>query len=98
MDIGPNFPPVFRASEPEILINSGNTESDSTQDNSRVYSDHEYVPGYIHKRRCTILGTEYLMHWKYFPLCDKDTWEKAETIEQDCPDILREFLNSDRSN
>ena len=63
---------------------------------SHVYSSEEYVPHFIHRRKCTISGTEYLMHWKYFPDCKHDTWEKGSTLMEDCPELITEFEQSDR--
>ena len=70
--------------------------SDSSTPKSHVYSSEEYVPHFIHRRKCTKSGTEYLVHWKYFPDCTRDTWEKRSTLMEDCPELITEFEQSDR--
>jgi len=59
---------------------------------SHVYSEHEYVIGYIHCMQNTTRGPEYLVHWKYFPDCSNDTWQSKRTLEEDCPEVLKKFL------
>lgn len=96
--------PVFRAgrstSEQTSSDGSGSFSACSSSVSStllsHVYSSEEYVPHFIHRRKCTKSGTEYLMHWKYFPDCQRDTWEKAWTLMEDCPELITEFEQSDR--
>lgn len=59
---------------------------------SHVYSKHQYHIGYIHCMKDTDTGPEYLVHWKFFPNCKNDTWEAKHTLEEDCPDVLKQFL------
>jgi len=61
---------------------------------SHVYSEHEYVIGYIHRMQNTTRGPEYLVHWKYFPDCSNDTWQSKRTLEEDCPEVLKKFLSA----
>lgn len=75
---------------------SSETDDDSSfseQRSNHAYHSRKFSIGFIHCIRFSpYCGTEYKVHWRNFPDCkESDTWETAEMLKEDCPDILRDF-------
>lgn len=84
------------ASNSTIAVSGASHSSSSSliEARSHQYSSHRYQISHLHRVRYTHQGPEYLVHWLNFPDCINDTWEKQETLEKDCPEVLKKFCAS----
>lgn len=103
---------LARHVQPPTQESSSHSFSHSSSSELSTASSHQYLQDPYHilcildkrtRRRTLPDGTfeivcEYLVHWRYFPSEENDTWELEQTLRQDCPNILAEYENQQESN